>query len=530
MSKIALVIGNSIYGGEEVSGAEDATAMAECLEGLGFEVLGGASPGKPLLNGNLKKTNTALDSFFQRIRDDDTSVAVFFYSGHGYQVGDSSYLLPPDGPVSIAGSALLDDVIQKMGLAPNEAAKFVFVDACRDSDLLPPGAAGGVGKAPEAPTGVVQAFSASPGQLAASGSAGTLSPYTEALVKYLPQAGMDLPELFDTVSAEVNQHSPQQQLPIVVGPLPAGFFFRPPVFVQAEYPLGKSGLLVFLRGALVLDTSQPVTQDPAAQTVKKDLRLKTGDNELVLMVSNGRVHHNNHDWDVTEGWSYELNLTLPGGKVQPFSGNEDIPFKDGPHYGKVFPVAQVNLQVDLQSGVLTPVGLQTDLANEEAPFFGSDQQILVEVSIAELNLSPDEILGDTLGTLPAFLRPFLVEFLKSGTVLGATIADPAQTFVMVLGNVALKDLVVAGMADRPARIADLKASIAAAFRRDPTPFKIFDEGLMTSMRALAESKGSPIPPDDIRIWTALHDRSKDAPAAAPAAAAAVTAPDLVPVG
>jgi hypothetical protein len=529
MSKIALVIGNSLYGGNTVSGAEDAVAIAVCLKGLGFEVLGGALPGDPLVNSDIKATNAALASFLKRIRDDDTSVALIFYSGHGYQVGSKSYLLPPNGPVSIAGSVLLDDVVQKIGLAPNEAAKFVFIDACRDSTLLPSGASGGIGKAPQAPTGVVQAFSASPGQLAASGSAGTLSPYTEALVRYLPQAGLDLQELFDQVRTDVKQNSPKQQLPLEVGPLPAGFFFRPPVFVQAEYPLGKSELLVFLRGELILDTSELPTQDPAAQTVKEDLRLNTGNNQLVLLVANGRVHHNNHDWDVTEGWSYHLDLTLPDGSVETFEGSEDIPFKDGPHYGKVFRVAQVNLQVDPQSGVLSLLELKKDLANEEAPFFGSDQQVLVEVSIADLTLSPDDILGDALGTLPAFLKPFLVEFLKSGTVLGATIADPAKTFVLVLGNSALKDLAVAAMADRPARIAGLKASIAAAFRRDPTPFKIFDEGLMNSMRVLALNQVNPPKPDDIRIWTALHDRSNDPPVAAPAVAD-VTAPDPVPVG
>ncbi len=518
MSKIALVIGNSLYGGDEVSGAEDAVAIAECLKGLDFEVLGGSLPGDPLLNGDLKTTNAALKDFFGKIGD--ASVALFFYSGHGYQVGDDSYLLPTGGPVSIAGSVRLDDVVQQMGLAPNEAAKFVFVDACRDSNTLPAGAAGGLGKAPQAPAGVVQAFSASPGQLAASGSAGTLSPYTEALLKYLPQAGLALPELFDTVSAEVNRHSPQQQLPLVVGPLPAGFFFRDPVVLPMDFPEGKSDLLVFLRGDLILNTNQPATKDATGQPVKPSLRLKAGDNELRLLISTSRTHRNNHDWDITEGWSYELNLTLPGGKEQHFSGSEDIPFKDGPHYGKVFPVAKVNLWVNPQTSVLSLLDPDLDLSNQEAPFFARDQQVLVQVSIASLNLSPDDILGDTLGNVPAFLKPFLVEFLKSGTVLGATIADPAKTFVTVLGNGALKDLAAGCMAKRDDRIRDLKASIAAVFNRNPTPFKIFDQGLMACMRATAASQGSTLEPGDIQIWTALQDLSNQIPAVAAAGATA----------
>jgi hypothetical protein len=507
MSKVALVIGNSLYGGDnDVSGAEDATAMAACLTGLGFD-----AP-DVLLNGDLTAVNAALDNFGKKLGD--ATVALFFYSGHGYQFGGKNYLLPPKSSVSIDGSLLLDDVVQKMGLAPSKAVKLVFLDACRDNLLLPPGASGGLAEAPAAPVGVLQAFAASPGQLAASGSAGTLSPYTAALVRYLPQAGLELRDLFDKVRVDVKRTSPQQQQPIEAGALPSAFFFRAPVFIPMGFPEGKSELLVFLRGGLVLDTSQPVTKDSAGQPVTPTLRLNAGVNQVVLLVSNGRVHRNNHDWDITEGWSYQLDLTLPDGTVQTFGGSEDIPFKDGPHYGKVFRVAQVNLQVDEQTGVLTLLGLQTDLANQEAPFFARNQQVLVQVSIADLNLSPDDILGDALnlGSVAAILKPFLVQFLKNGTVLGTTIADPTKTFVTVLGNVALKDLAVGCMADRAARIADLKASIAAVFSRKPTPFDAFDQGLMACMRAAATSELNPPQPGDIQIWTALQDLSNQPPA------------------
>jgi hypothetical protein len=113
-------------------------------------------------------------------------------------------------------------------------------------------------------------------------------------------------------------------------------------------------------------------------------------------------------------------------------------------------------------------------------------------------------------------------------VLGTTIADPARTFVTVLGNAALKDLATACMNDRPARIADLKASIAAVFARKPTPFEIFDQGLMACMRARAVSQGSQLRPDDIRIWTALQDQSNLPPVVVPAAAV-VAAPQPVTV-
>jgi hypothetical protein len=506
MSRIALVLGNSHYAGDkEVSGIEDAKAIASCLQdGLGFEVLG------PVLDGNLAAANTALTNFSNRIKDPQVEVAVFFYSGHGFQSGGQNFLFPPGGPVSTAGSLLLDDVLQVFGAAPN-ARKFAFLDACRNDTFLPAGSPVGLTNAPAAPTGVFQAFAASPGQLAASGSAGTLSPYSAALVKYLPQAGLELVKLFDLVRSEVFSVSPVQQQPIEDGAAPQNFFFRAPIPVHAVIPGGHSDILVFLRGEVVLDTDQPMTQD---------LLLNAGDNELALFVSNGRTHRNNHDWDITEGWSYHVDLGLPDGSTTTFDGAEDIPFKDGPHFGKVFQVAQVNLHVDEKTAELTLVGLDNDIANKGAQFFAQDQEILYQVSITDLNLTPDDILGGAvdLGSAAAILQPFLVELLKSGTILGATIADPTKTFVTVLGNKAFKDLATGCMAMRDERIRDLKASIAAAFNRNPTPFDLFDQGLIACMRSAPIPAGSPFTSDDIRVWTALTDESQNPPVAVPPAA------------
>jgi hypothetical protein len=522
VKRVALVIGNSGYdNGKPVSGVKDAEKMTACLQQLKFESV------TTVFDLGLDGVAPMLADFKAQMAD--ATLVVFFYSGHGFQSQGSNFLVPVDGDVIPAASLPVDTVLQALVAAPANALKLVILDACRNDDRLGPDALQGLAKPGAAPPNVLQAFAASSGQVAASGSADGLSPYTTALLRYLPQPGLALNEIFDKVHTNVlRDYSPQE--PIVAGALPVDFFFRDPVFIPMDFPEGKSELLVFLRGGLFLDTSQPVTKDSTGQPVKPTLRLNAGVNQVVLLVSNGRAHRNNHDWDITEGWSYELHLTLPDGTVQSFTGSEDIPFKDGPHYGKVFRVAQVNLQVDEQTGVLTPLDLQTDLANQEAPFYARDQEVLVQVSIADLNLSPDDILGDTLGNLPAFLKPFLVEFLKSGTILGTTIADPTKTFVTVLGNAALKSLAAACMADRPARIADLKASIAAVFRRDPTPFKAFDQGLMACMRAQAQSQGSPLQPDDIQAWTALRDLSNQPPAVATAAAAAVSAPVPVPVG
>lgn len=508
--RVALVIGNSNYGdSNDVSGVEDAKAIAECLGPLGFEVL------PPVLDQNLQALNQALEEFGDRIHDAD--VALLFYSGHGFRSGGRSYLLPPGGPASPEGALLLDTFLRTLGLSPDTAFRIAFLDACRNDKRFPVDQRG-LAEPSKAPTGVLQAFAASPGQLAASGSADGLSPYTMALLQYLPEPGLELNELF----AKVHAFVPSPQQPIEAGAIPLDFFFRKPVFVHAEIPGGHNDLLVVLNGKIVMNTNQ---------SSQMDLRLNAGDNDLVLLVSNGRTHRNGFAWERTEGWSYRLDLVFPDGGKKTFEDHEEIPFKDGPHHGKVFTVARARIHVDRGDAKTTLLDPDTDVWNREAPVWARNQGLLFEQSITDLNLAPEEILGGAVnpGSLAPLLRPFIVEFLRSGKIFGVAVADPSRTFVTVRGNLALKSLVETCMDKRQERIDDLKASIAAAFNRDPTPFSIFDQGLMKSMRDTARDQGSMIQPNDIRIWTAIEDRSREtAPAAV--GAAAVTAsltPELV---
>jgi Caspase domain len=505
--RIALVIGNSHYTDGEISGVEDAKAMTKCLKAVGFTL----PPGFVILDGTLDQIKSALDGFQNEIAD--AAVVVFYYSGHGFQLQQLNFLLPVDGSISQAGAVAVDTIIQRLAAAP-DAVKFVILDACRDQKNLSPDVLKGLANPGPAVQGVIQCFAASPGQSAPSGSADGLSPYSAALLRYLPQAGLALNDLFAKVHSVVEL---TQEPVFVTTGLPNDFFFRDPVTVHAVIPGGHSDLLVFLRGEVVLDTDQPMT---------KDFLLNAGDNELALFVSNGRVHRNNHDWDITEGWSYRVDLGLPDGSMTTFEGAEDIPFKDGPHFGKVFQVAQVDLHVDEQTADLTMIGLDNDIADRQAPLFAQNQGVLFRQSIADLNLSPEDILSSAidLGDAAAILQPFLVELLKSGTIFGVTIADPANTFVTVLGNLALKDFAAGCMANRDDRIKDLKASIAAVFNRNPTPFAAFDQGLTACMRAAAQSRGSALQPDDIQVWTALEDDSQASPATAVVPTLAIAQP------
>jgi len=346
-----------------------------------------------------------------------------------------------------------------------------------------------------------------------------------ALLQYLPEPGLELDKLF----AKVHAYVPSPQQPIEAGQIPQNFFFRDPVFVHAVVPEAPNDdLLVILNGDIVLNTTKPI---------EKDFRLKAGDNELVLLVSRGKTYHNNHDWDRPEGWKYQLDLVLPDGSKETFEGHEDTPFKDGPHQGKVFEVARVRIHVDPTSAVTAVTARDTDIWNRESPVnprYTLNQELLFEASIASLNLTPEDILSGAidLGGIAAVFRPFLVEFLKSGTVLGQAIADPSKTFVNVWGNRELKGYVETAMIQgRNDRIRDLKDSITEVFKRNPTPFKLFDERLIEAIRSAAKAQGSTIPSEDIRVWTALHDGSDQIPNnAALANVEAGMSPELVQQG
>src|SRR6476619_2774098 len=106
---IALVVGNSKYDFEnEVSGQQDAEAISDCFKKLGIQVVG------TITNGNFDVMGPALDSFESAMKDPETEVAIFFYSGHGFQKGGKNYILPKNGAIGSQNLfAVDDDIIQR---------------------------------------------------------------------------------------------------------------------------------------------------------------------------------------------------------------------------------------------------------------------------------------------------------------------------------------------------------------------------------------------------------------------------------
>ena len=87
--RIALVIGNGAYqhAATLANPANDAPDIAQVLRGIGFEVVEGSDLGKRAMEEKIREFGRKLDG---------AEVALFFYAGHGMQVGGSNYLVPVD--------------------------------------------------------------------------------------------------------------------------------------------------------------------------------------------------------------------------------------------------------------------------------------------------------------------------------------------------------------------------------------------------------------------------------------------------
>jgi hypothetical protein len=161
----ALIIGNDLYTDvpKLQNAAADAEAMSKALEGVGFKV-------SKHLNLNEKAFKQALRDFRLNIQGGDE--VLFFFAGHGVQLGSANYLLPTDikgdheeqvKDEAIQLQKVLDDLQEKK-------TKFALavIDACRDNPFKGQSRAiGGRGMAPtSAATGQMIMFSAGSGQQA----------------------------------------------------------------------------------------------------------------------------------------------------------------------------------------------------------------------------------------------------------------------------------------------------------------------------------------------------------------------------
>jgi cyclophilin family peptidyl-prolyl cis-trans isomerase/uncharacterized caspase-like protein len=250
--RLALVIGNDGYQhvGALRNARADAQAMAKGLEATGFSTT-------LRLDVSEKELKAALRTFKSQLQGGD--VVVFFFSGHGVQLGGANYLLPIDirgdsedqvKDEAIPLQRVLDDLQE-------QKAKFslAILDACRNNPFKSTGRAlGGRGLAPTtAATGQMVLFSAGAGQQALDSLGGqdrnANGLFTRVLLKEMRKPGVSVDRVLRNVRTEVVKLARgvgHEQVPALYDQALGEFFFVPSSpagdTAMAVQPEGETGL------------------------------------------------------------------------------------------------------------------------------------------------------------------------------------------------------------------------------------------------------------------------------------------------
>jgi uncharacterized caspase-like protein len=228
--RVALVIGNSTY--QNVARLDnprnDARLMADTLQGLGFQLIGGAAQvdlDKPAFDAVLQKFGNAVQG---------ADVALFYYAGHGVQVAGRNFLVPVAANPVKEADVYLQMVDTNVVLSQMDGAgtklNIVLLDACRNNPFGGRGlrATGGGLAQMQAPGGTLISYATQPGNVAQDGD-GSNSPYSKALATTMRKPGLGLFETFNEVGLSVQQATGGSQQPWVSSsPIAAPFYFASP--------------------------------------------------------------------------------------------------------------------------------------------------------------------------------------------------------------------------------------------------------------------------------------------------------------
>ncbi len=222
--RVALVIGNANYKHAPLpNNVNDATDMAKVLEKLGFEVI--------LLTdvATKREMEETCREFTKKL--DSADVGLFYFSGHGFQIAENSYLIPTkeniQTPIDIKYNAIdLGWVLAEMEEAKN-SMNICILDACRDELFSGHKSLSNKGFAPVEPySNTFIAYPTAPGKNAKS-SKGRNSVYTKHLLETLQIPNLSIFEVFMKVGKAVSEETQNKQRPHINSSFYEDFIFYP---------------------------------------------------------------------------------------------------------------------------------------------------------------------------------------------------------------------------------------------------------------------------------------------------------------
>ena len=236
---MALVVGNTDYPGADRLDAAvlDARMVAGRLREAGFEVTLGTDLDHQRFNRDL--TDFAADAR-------GAAVALFYYAGHGFEVGGENFLMPTDIGVPMASmdraavrmrGVALGTVLRDIGAA-NPRSLVAVIDACRDAPTRGANTRGFVHT--ELGDGSFLAYSTRPGEraidsAASLGHASRNSPFALYFAENLAQSGLSVLELMEATQAQVDTLTRGRQRPWFASAL------KGPLVLNPATPAAASG-------------------------------------------------------------------------------------------------------------------------------------------------------------------------------------------------------------------------------------------------------------------------------------------------
>ncbi len=211
--RVALVIGNGAYAkvGVLPNPPNDARLIGRTLRSVGFDVI-------EVIDTTQKQMKQAIKKFGNKLEaGGKDTVGLFYYAGHGIQVGSENYLIPVNAEINNEKdvdieSVSANTVLRSMEFAGNRV-NIVIMDACRNNPYKRGfrSAARGLAKM-EATSGTLIAYATALGDVAADGR-GANSPYSKALAKAMSIPGITVERMFKTVRNTVATATDKAQIP-----------------------------------------------------------------------------------------------------------------------------------------------------------------------------------------------------------------------------------------------------------------------------------------------------------------------------
>ena len=254
--RLALVIGNADYAqGALPNPLNDARVMASTLDELGFGVV-------VVENATEREMVEAIRDFGRRLRQGGDGAGVFYYAGHGVEVGGVNYMIPIG--VDIADetdvefeAVAVDEVLARM--ERERGVNIVVLDASRDAPFSPSWSGSGLARQ-DPPFGTLIAYATEPGATASDGD-GDNGTYTAELVNQM-RVPQHVALMFQRVREEVVGRTGGAQIPWYASALTSGFSFTDeavapvqpaeavgqPETVEASLGLGLADVRLIQRG------------------------------------------------------------------------------------------------------------------------------------------------------------------------------------------------------------------------------------------------------------------------------------------